>query len=148
MADLNTVWVKTLDLYWNIKSLVRLSTYEQYDDLSGLEMNNEDAEQLLLLDELRCIMDKLSDVEDRISYLSRPIKETSRLHLNECGKYETKGGHFYSCGYGIEALVSDDYHDTPRWTRTRVEHNGERYYLVGCRDVSLDGLTVRVREVQ
>ena len=30
--------------------------------------------------------------------------------------------------------------------KTSVEHNGTDYYLVGYKDVTLSGLTVRVRE--
>lgn len=146
MATINEVFTKAKELRWQIDSLIRLSTFNDYDDMSGLNINYEDAEQLFLLDELRSVMDKLADSQNKISYLSRPIKETSRLHKNESGKYETKSGHYYSCGYGIEALVQDDYHEAPYWTRTRVEHDGTEYYLVGCRGVKLDGLTVRVRE--
>lgn len=148
MANINEVLAKAVELSWQIDSLLRLSTYKQYDDLSGLEINCEDAEQVFLLDELRVVMDKLADAKDKISYLTRPIKETSRLHKNESGKYETRCGHYYSCGYGIEALVSDDYREVPYWSRTRVEHADGDYYLVGHRGVPLDGLTVRVREVQ
>lgn len=147
MANINEVMAKAAELNWQIDSLLRLSTYNKCDDLSGLNMNYEDAEQLFLLDELRVVMDKLADAQDKISYLKRPVKETSILHRNENGKFETKGGHYYSCGYSMEALVSDDYREVPYWTRTRVEHTDGDYYLVGHRGVPLDGLTVRVREV-
>ena len=147
MADINSVLSKAVELNWNIRSLLRLSTHKEYDDLSGLEINYEDGEQLFLLNELRTVMDKLADVENIIDRLSRPIEETSRLFKNESGRYETRAGHYYTSGSGIEALVSDDYHEVPYWTRTRVEHDGKDYYLVGHRDVSLVGLTVRVRKV-
>ena len=52
---------------------------------------------------------------------------------------------YYCCGSRIEALVTDEYHDGPYWTRTSVEHDGEDYYLVGNMDISMNGLTVRVR---
>lgn len=146
MADLNTVLSKAIELNWNIRSLLRLSTYKDYDDLSGLEINYEDSEQLLILDELRTVMDKLADVENIIDRFSRPIEETSRLFKNESGRYETKAGHYYTSGSGIEALITDDRYEVPYWVRTRVEHDGTNYYLVGHRGISLDGLTVRVRK--
>lgn len=96
MENINTVWAKTAELNGRIHCLLRLSTYEKYDDLSGLDINYQDKEQLFLLDELRDIMDKLSDVEDRISYLSLPIKKVSQLRLNESGRYETLHGHYYT----------------------------------------------------
>lgn len=146
MADLNAVLTKAIEMNWNIRNLLRLSTYKEYDDLSGLDVNYEDCEQLFILDELRTVMDKLADVENIIDRFSRPIAETSRLFKNESGRYETRAGHCYTSSSGIEALISDDYHEVPYWTRTSVEHNGRDYYLVGHRDISLDGLTVRVRK--
>ena len=60
-------------------------------------------------------------------------------------KYRTAKGHFYDCRSSIEALVTDEYHEVPCWTRTTVEHNGEDYYLVGYKGLSMGGLRVRVR---
>ena len=147
MTDLQKVLEEATRLSKSIRQLLRLSTYNEYDDLSGLEMDLTDPEQVLIRDELRVVMDKLADVEDLISYLNSPIQEVSRLHRNSQGKYETARGHSYCCGSRIEALVTDDYHNGPYWTRTSVEHDGEDYYLVGCKDVSMNGLTVRVRSM-
>lgn len=146
MADLNMVLKETQKLNGSIRSLLRLSTYDDYDDLSGLHIDYEDGQQLFLQTELREIMEKLSDVTGRIAYLSRPVKETSRLHKNRSGRYETKGGHYYTSGSGIEALIKDDYQEVPYWVWTSVEHDGKGYYLVGHKNVRLDGLTVRVRK--
>ena len=146
MVDLNMVLNETQKLNGSIRSLLRLSTYDDYDDLSGLHIDYEDGQQLFLQTELREIMEKLSDVTGRIAYLSRPVKETSRLHKNRSGRYETKGGHYYTSGSGIEALIKDDYQEVPYWVWTSVEHDGKDYYLVGHKNIRLDGLTVRVRE--
>ena len=145
MADLKMVQEETAKLNQSIQRLLKLSTYEKYDDLSGLDMDLTDPEQIFARDELRWIMEKLDDVEERISYLSRPILEVSKLHRSSAGKYETDSGHFYCCGSVIEALVTDEYHDGPYWARACVEHDGTDYYLVGNKGVSMNGLTVRVR---
>ena len=146
MADINKVFTEALKLNWSIDSLLKLSTFEDYDDLSGLHYDYTDSEQLFLAKELSEIMDKLYSVRGRLKYLSRPVRETSRLHRNQSGRYETSGGHYYTSGQGIEALVTDDYEEAPYWAWTRVEHDGKDYYLVGYKDVSMDGLTVRIRE--
>ena len=146
MADLNMVLLEAQKLNGSIRSLLRLSTYEDYDDLSGLHIDYEDGQQLFLQSELREIMEKLSDVTGRITYLSRPVKEISCLHKNRSGRYETKNGHEYTSGSGIEVLIKDDYQEVPYWVWTRVEHDGKGYYLVGHKNIQLDGLTVRVRE--
>lgn len=147
MADINAVMAKSMELDWKIESLLKLSTIYDYDDLSGLHYDYNDGDQLFLADELKFIMDKLADVHDRISYIAHPIKEVSKLHKNADGRYETRRGHYYTSGCRIEVLVTDNYHEVPYWTRTRVEHDGTDYYLVGYKDIKLKGLTVRVREV-
>ena len=77
MADINKVFEEAQKLKWNIGSLLKLSGYEKNGDLSGLNIDYEDGEQLFLTEELRGIMEKLDDVNWRLKYLSRPVKEVS-----------------------------------------------------------------------
>lgn len=146
MADINSIMLQASELQPGISRLLRNSTYNQYDDLSGLEIDYEDSEQLLLLDELRGIMEKLADVDYIIRYMSQPVVEAGRLRKNASGRYETESGHYYCCGSPIEALVRDDRYEVPYWVKTSIEHDGRDYYLVGHRHVSLDGLVVRIRK--
>lgn len=146
MATISQALERALELRGSIQALLRLSTYNDYCDLGGLDIDYSDSEQLFQLDELRGIVDKLADVEDVLRYLSRPVQRMERLHKNASGQYETSSGHVFHCGNRIEALVSDDYHEGSYWSRTRVEHDGTDYYLVGHRDVSLNGLTIRIRK--
>ena len=145
MADLQMVLSEAVKLNQRIAQFLKFSTYSDYDDLSGLDIDFADGEQLLLLEELRRITDRLADVQEYISYLTRPVAEESRLSKGTAGKYRTAKGHFYGCRSSIEALVTDEYHEVPYWTRTTVEHNGEDYYLVGYKGLSMDDLRVRVR---
>ena len=145
MADLQMTLSEAVKLNRSITQFLKFTTYLEYDDLSGLDIDFTDGEQLLLLDELRRITDRLADVQADISYLTQPVTEVSRLRKGTAGKYRTAKGHFYDCRSSIEALVTDEYHEVPYWTRTVVEHNGEDYYLVGYKNLSMKGLTVRVR---
>ena len=146
MADISKVFTEAQKLNRGIESLLKLSTFETYGDLSGLHIDFEDSEQLFLTEELRGIMEHLSTASHRLKYLSRPIRETSRLHKNRSGRYETSGGHYYTSGSGIEALVPEGCPEVDCWVWTRVEHDGNDYYLVGYKDMCMDGLTVRTRE--
>jgi len=145
MADLQMVLAEAVKLNQIISRFLKFSTYTNYGDLSGLDIDLTDGEQVFLRDELLAITDHLADVQDYIEYLSRPIVEVSRLRKGISGKYRTAKGHYYDCGSRIEALVSDEYHDVPYWARTTVEHNGKDYYLVGYLNIPMDGLRVRVR---
>jgi len=145
MRKLEEVFSETKELYGRIDRLLKLSAYDQYDDLSGLDINYKDGEQLFLLEEMQAIMKSLDDVRRRIKYLSLPVREVSRLHRNESGRYETDRGHYYTSGSPIEALIQDGYREVPYWVWTYVEHNCRDYYLVGYGDLNIEDLTVRVR---
>ena len=95
---------------------------------------------------LEIVIDHLLTVQKMVSYLSRPIQETSRLWKNGSGQYETTAGYCFRVGSPIEVLVPDNYHlDKLRWDRTCLRYDGRDYYLEGYPDVPLKGLGVRVR---
>ena len=51
----------------------------------------------------------------------------------------------FTSGNRIEALIYDDNYEIERWVKTSVEHDGNGYYLVGYKDVNMEGLLVRIR---
>ena len=89
MADLQAALAEAVKLNQHITQSLKFSTYPEYNDLSGLDIDFHDGEQILIWDELRRIMDKLADVQEYISYLTRPITEVSRLRKGTAGKYQT-----------------------------------------------------------
>ncbi len=145
MADLQMALAEAVKLNRSISRFLEFTTYPAYNDLSGLDIDFHDGGQLLIWDELRRITERLADVQAYISYLSQPVIEESRLTKGTAGKYRTAKGHYYDCTSVIEALVSDEYREAPYWTITSVEHSGKDYYLIGRKDVPMEGLRVRVR---
>ena len=93
MADLNMALAEAVKLNRSISQFLKFSTYPDYDDLSGLDIDFADGEQLLLWEELRRITDKLADVQEYVSYLTRSITEVSILRKGTAGKYRTAKGH-------------------------------------------------------
>lgn len=139
----------------DIKQILSHADFENYEDLSGIELDRNDAEQLFLLDELQTILSKLDDVSHTLNYLTRPIKAEGTLHKNSNGRYELKG-HELTSGSGIEYLTTDDWHmayndnddyvPTPYWKASRIEHNGNDYYIVGADNLdTLENVRVRIR---
>jgi hypothetical protein len=55
-------------------------------------------------------------------------------------------GYELTSGYRLEVLIYDENEECYRWVATRIEHNGEDYYLVGLRDASLASIRERIRE--
>lgn len=145
MKDLGELLERSQKLNTDIKRLLKESTYLEYDDLSKLDIDYKDAEQLLFHEQLWKVMQELEDVSDRLDYLALPIKEVSRLHKNPDGRYETESGQYFTSGCRVEALVSDGFRTVPYWVKTSIEHDGNDYFLVGYREVELEGLKVRLR---
>ena len=71
MVDLQMALSEAVKLNRSISQFLKFSTYTDYDDLSGLDMDRTDSEQLLLWEELRRITDKLADVEESLPGPSR-----------------------------------------------------------------------------
>lgn len=143
------------ELNVKIKQIMYHSDFENYEDLSGLDIDRTSAEYLFLSDELYKILDKLADVSHTLDYFERHIKSEGVLHKNSNGRYEFNGIEL-SSGYPIEYLATDDRHmrynenddyvSTPYWCYGRIEHNGTDYYIVGAdKDTKLEGLRVRIR---
>lgn len=144
MNDLENLLSSASNLSNRIGDLINKSTYLEYDDLSGLNIDYDDPEQLLLLDEFKSILDNLENAKENIDYLNRPIVYTGILHKNSRGRYEV-GNKEFTSGSGIEALFYDNFYGKERWVKTSVEHNGEDYYLVGYKKIKMEGLKVRIR---
>lgn len=155
MADLKALSDEMVKLKKQIETVFYISSYRDYDDLSGLDDYKQikTADQWQQLEEYRNILYKLEEVQGILSYYDKSVKEVSRLHMNVGGRYETDKEHYYTSGSSIEFLrVEETYnHDTDKWedtliwTTARVEHNGKNYYIVGYLGVELSGLKVRVR---
>lgn len=90
------------------------------------------------------ILDKLQDVLYEIEYLNKPIVAEGTLYKNEADRYEMNDNYYFTSGSPIEIYIHDSYEERNVWHKSRVEHNGDDYYVVGYKG-SIDGLRARVR---
>lgn len=136
----------------SLKDIIHDSEYDEFDDLSGVEMDNKDPEQRLLREELSRVLDYIDRASCTLSYISQPIAFSGTLHKQDNGRYAL-GGYELTSGSGIEALVpceiyseeQNEYIEGSEWVASRLEHNGKDYYLVGHKDIQLEGLVARRR---
>lgn len=155
MADLKALSDEMTKLKRQLETVLYISGYRDYDDLSGLDDYKQikTADQRQQLEEYRNILYKLDEVQSDLAYFEKPIREVSRIYTNESGRYETDKGHYYTSGSGIEFLRTEEVYnyDTEEWenaevwTCSRVESRNGEYYIVGYSDIDMHGLTVRVR---
>lgn len=148
------------DLFMEMKSLNQtiVNIFEYYapcDDLSNLEIDYADSDQLFLLDELRNILDDLDKINESISYLKAPIWKKGVLYKKSNGRYALEDYELTS-GCSIEYLAMDDQHskfnneireyeNIPYWRTGRIEYQNGDYYIVGANLDTLDGVHVRLR---
>lgn len=155
MADLKALSDEMTKLQKQIETVLSISDYRNYEDLSGLADYKEirSADALQRLEEYRNILYRLDEVQAGLAYLEKPIKEVSRIYRNKIGRYEANSGYYYTSGSCIEFLRTtevynydtDTYEDVEVWTTSRVESKDGEYYIVGYPDISLSGLKVRIR---
>ena len=145
MKSLAQIMDQAIVLKSEISKLLLASTYKECSDLSGLDINYGDSEQLLQLEVLRDITEKLADIEATLDYMSLPVLEGGQLVKNAVGKYTTNSGHVLHAGSMVEALIADGVYDVPYWSIDRVEYDGTDYYLVKNLNTPMDGLAVRIR---
>lgn len=155
MADLKTLSDEMTKLKKQLETVLYISGFRDYDDLSGLDDYKQikTADQRQQLEEYRNILYKLDEVQSSLAYFGKPIREMGTLHENSQGRYETDKGHYYTSGSGIEFLRTEEVYnyDTEEWenaevwTCSRVESKDGQYYIVGYPDVEMSGLTVRIR---
>ena len=87
---------------------------------------------------------RLDEVHRQLEYLALPVRYSGQLHLQENGRYKL-GEYELTSGSSVEVLLYDEWEEVYKWVASRIEHNGESYYLVGHTDTALEGLKARKR---
>ncbi len=146
------ITVKELDtmlrkLGIGIKEMVEVTEYDRYEDWSCIKDFDKitDPDELQLLDEYQTVMRHLCDIYYTLLYQQRELIGEGVLSFNAQGYYEDKY-HEYHCGDGIEYYFYDDWDEKYKWRTSRIEHNGNRYYIVGNPNIELNGLRIRHRK--
>ncbi|QSX05451.1 DUF5348 domain-containing protein [Sedimentibacter sp. zth1] len=127
-----------------INNLFEKTTSSSFDDLDENIQYEDDPNDRMLSCEIYYILEKLDDVKHTLDYINKNVKSEGCLMKNSNDRYELNNFEFH-CGYSIEALIYDSDIEKDCWVHSRIEHDGERYYLVGHNDLVLDGVRARIR---
>ena len=106
------------------------------------------AQDSFLREQTENLLDSLALFHAEFRYLTSPVSGEYQLTLFPNGRYGFFDGniHTLSCGKAIEAKLHDS-HGRPCWVKSRVEHDGNDYFLWGYPGIPLAGLTIRERKV-
>lgn len=106
------------------------------------------AQDSFLREQTENLLESLALFHAEFCYLTSPVSGEYQLTLFPNGRYGFFDGniHTLSCGKAIEAKLHDS-HGRPCWVKSRVEHDGNDYFLWGYPGIPLAGLTIRERKV-
>ena len=147
---LETIFERLTDLDYQAQSLFRdIGLTDDCEFRDVITPNRADPDERFLCGELCDLMILFRRLHQELTYLRLPCSDEHVLRLFSNGRYgyviqPSSEMRTFSCGSPVEALIYDE-EGSPRWVCTRIEHNGEDYYLYGYRSISLNGLIIRER---
>lgn len=121
--------------------LLRKCGYEQLGELDISHGLNPD--EIYTYHMLNRFITGLDTIAGYIDQIEAPIVRSGVLTKNNRGRYELNGREF-TCGSTIEFIRDCE---TPYWEASRIEARNGEYYLVSDPEQKMEGLTVRVKEV-
>jgi hypothetical protein len=109
--------------------------------------DRENPEQRFKSDNARYVIDLLTDAYYRLEWVNKPVIAEGRLVKNDEERYEIEDTSIvFTSGRPLDVWRYDEFDEKYEWVLTRVEHNGEDYYIKALgREAPIEGLKVRVR---
>jgi hypothetical protein len=130
-------------LFPQIKKVSRMITDAEESWATHYDRNDPD--DLYLRRMFYSIGDLLDDAGRLLTQTFADVVNEGSLYNQINGRYSLHEREFTS-GEQLEYLLSDD--DGDRWEPSRIGHNGEDYYLLADRNLPLEGLHVRVKQLR
>ena len=147
-----TITIQELDemlrkLRPQICEVIKKTEFEDCNNLFTLKDSEKitNPDEFQLIEEYTDALSHLCKTHQILDYLHCPVDEESTLFLNSQGNFECSF-HTFHCGDRIEFYLYDVDYESYKWCTSRVEHDGEKYYIVGHRNVDMNGLRVRNRK--
>ena len=145
MAKIKAIYESLSKLAEEIGEIEYQARFSEYSCDFKVEFNSDSPDDVQLYRNLHDIIEQLHKAKNTMDYLNNPIKDYTTLHKNCYDRYETEDGREFTCGSSIEYYGYDEYTERNAWIESRIEHNGDDYYIVGDRELSLEGLRIRIR---
>lgn len=147
MKEKNQLWSESRTLIREAKSLIK-----KYYDAEELEVDFDNTpddiqEKESYIDFFHHLVHSIESVD----YLSKETEGLGTLYYDSnSNRYFYRENELH-CGETFEVLLPESrFSDYPRWFATRIEfsskiEHSDGWYLIGAKDVPLDGLKVRKR---
>lgn len=147
MKEKNQLWSESRTFIREAKSLIK-----KYYDSEELEVDfNNTPDDIQEKESYIEFFDHLVRSIESVDYLAKETEDLGKLYYDsDLNRYCYEDNQLH-CGETFEALLPENrFNDYPRWFSTRIEssdkfEHSNGWYLVGAKDVPLDGLKVRKR---
>lgn len=146
---LNDIFLQLCDIDRKAQTLIADAGFDYEDGLGCKACSDpDDPEGRFLRKTLENLLVPFEELHAGLDCLRTPTHGEYRLERFPDGRYgyfDSHGiRHIFTCGSPIEAKIPDG-HGHPCWVQTRIEHDGNDYFLWLHGSVPLKGLTVRER---
>lgn len=130
--------------FQKIRTSIKNLLYKLGYECENIRYNHDDLDEAFMKNQYYQLADKLDDIERRLDYLSKPVRDQGYIRQNNAGRYELPSGDYLTSGSVCEILINEE--SEQYWVLTSIEHNGDDYYSTTLgKDVSIDGMMVRIR---
>lgn len=144
MMDVKDLGKELASLENEIRKILSRTGTLEYNEIN-ISSDKENPQEQFLKNEYANAVDLLHEVYSNMEYLDKPIRHEGKLYKNEFGRYELSDSVVFTSGNLIEFLFYDTFDECNRWVKSRIEHSDGDYYIVGFKNVALEGLEVRTR---
>lgn len=122
---------------------------EMYTDIEqSTSFEDFTAKQLGEVIMLSDISSSMEAILERLRFMQKTVVAEGKLYKQDNGRYTVEGYHSeLTSGATIEYVEMSGYYDKPVYVKSRIEHNGEDYYIVDMgRAEPIEGVVVRIRK--
>ena len=104
-------------------------------------------ETLYVQEQLEHFCHELEEAYYQVKRLNADVVVQGKLRKGGNGRYWLENEEL-ACGRSVELLYSDEHsiYDIEYWHAGRIDHNGNKYYFTGNRNLELEGVTARIKQ--
>ena len=105
------------------------------------------AETLYVKEQLERFCHELEEAYYQVKRLNAQVVVYGKLRKGENGRYWLENEEL-ACGRSIEIMYRDErsMERIESWHAGHIDHNGNRYYFTGNRNLELEGATARIKQ--
>lgn len=140
-------WLKSAgDLQDQIDKFFKMTQYLDQEQVQIPDLIPS-AETLYVQEQLEHFCRELEEAYYQVKRLNADVMITGKLRRGANGRFWLENEEL-ACGRSVELLYVDDrsIYNIASWHAGRIDHNGNKYYFTGNRNLELEGIPARIKK--